>query len=776
MNWPPMLAQYWEIKNQYSDYLILFRVGDFFELFYEDAVIASGILHITLTKKSFGKGEDNQDYPMCGMPHHSHLQYCYKLIMAGHNVVVCDQMETPQEAKLAKRPVVQRSITKILTKSTIYYENFSWDDLNHFLVSVTYNTAQGWMILIADIATNEFFYKYITHDIGGFLAKINPEEILISKYDPQLSFMEETLQMYKNKISLVATIDHIPVNNWWQQYKNQLPQWQQFNLNNLLSYLILHGINMDQCQNIPVKFPFQDTMGLAPKTIQQLHLLPTSTTGINSIFQIIDHTQTAMGKRLLQKYLLFPSTNHQIILERQNKIEFFHEFLKKNNVNLSGLGDLSKLLNNGLRKNIKPLDLLKLAQGLKRCMDIFQVLKKNNYPELLNYECYGPSLIIKTMEDEVHVAEGKIIKSEGFPMLQEYQQKIFLAENQIKSLVDGYGNHFKLNIKIKWDQKNGYFMECTKSQEKTIQSVEMFKIIQYGINYTRFITDDFMQMTQVQNSYQQLINQIQNNIVDQLMDQLQESQKEMEEIINAIGTIDVFKGLSQLISQNNWVFPTLNHGNSFFIKEGYHPLVAQRKNFVNNDFTMADGKNFHIIMGPNMGGKSTFLRQNAIIVILAQMGCPVPAKEAILGIADNIFTRIGADDNLMEGSSTFMVEMEEMAFMIKNATPKSLLIIDELGRGTAIGDGTAIARAIIQYLIQLKSPCLFSTHFHNLDELISGGGVEYFYCGYEFKPRLTFTYKMVKGITKESFGIHVAQLAGLPSDIINQAQGFLSQQ
>jgi DNA mismatch repair protein MutS len=316
-------------------------------------------------------------------------------------------------------------------------------------------------------------------------------------------------------------------------------------------------------------------------------------------------------------------------------------------------------------------------------------------------------------------------------------------------------------------------MECTKSQEKVINTIEDFKIIQYGIGYVRFISHEFVEISQVKSSYQQLINQIQYNIFDQLVEKVAENREEIQKIIEEIAIIDVSKGCSKLINQYQWVFPKVTNDHGFFIEGGYHPLVKHYvNNFVANNFSM-DKNNFHVIMGPNMGGKSTFLRQNAIIIILAQMGLPVPAQWAIISIVDNIFTRIGADDNLLEGSSTFMVEMEEMAAMIKNATPKSFLIIDELGRGTSVRDGIAIARAIIEYFVQLKSSCLFSTHFHNLNQLIHDKSVEYYHCGYKFSPHLQFTYKMEPGVTHESFGIHVAQLAGIPQDIIDKARDYL---
>jgi DNA mismatch repair protein MutS len=773
MNLPPMIAQYWAIKKQYENYLILFRVGDFFELFYEDAIKASGILNITLTKKSYGKGDDNQDYPMCGIPHHSYLHYCYKLVMAGNSVVICDQMETPEEAKAAKRPVVKREVTKILTKSTIYYENFSFDDFNHFLVSIGFD-GQQWMLLMADIATNDFFYKVLPlHQLDIFLGKINPEEILIGKYDGHLEFIKKSLENYKNKISLVATVDHIPLNNWWQSYKNTLPHWQQIVVNTLVSYLIIHGINMDNCQKIPINFPFQETMGLNGKTIKQLHLLPTTTSSISSIFQIIDHTQTPMGKRLLQQYLLFPSTSINVINDRQNKIKFFHDFLIHNNINLTGTGDLSKYLNNCLRKNIKPLELLKMAQGLQLCLEIFKILEKNHYPQVFNHQCYISSLIINTMENPVYIEEGKIIKSDNIQLLKDYGEKMYQSHHQLKNLTDKYCLDFKINgIKIKNDNKNGYFMECTKSQEKIINTIETFKIIQYGIGYVRFISQEFVEISQQKNSYQQLINQIQYNIFDQLVEKVGENREEIQLIIEDIAKIDLLKGLSKLINQGHWVFPQVNNEHGFSIEGGYHPLVKHYvSHFIANDFII-DKNNFHIVTGPNMGGKSTFLRQNAIIIILAQMGCPVPAKSAFIAIVDNIFTRIGADDNLLEGASTFMVEMEEMASMINNATPKSFLIIDELGRGTSVQDGIAIARAIIEFFITLKSSCLFSTHFHNLNEFIDEESVSYYHCGYKFDPLLQFTYKIEKGITHESFGIHVAQLAGIPKKIIDRAKDF----
>ncbi len=772
-----MLTQYWEIKNQHQDYLILFRVGDFFELFYDDAVKASGVLNITLTKKSYGKGEENQDYPMCGMPHHSYLHYCYKLVLAGYKIVVCDQMETPEEAKLAKRPVVQRSITKILTKSTIYYENFSWDDLNHFLISLTYNVREkSWFVLMADIATNEFFHKYIPwNELQSFITKINPEEILISKYDENLIFMESELINFKSKIQKTPTIDHIPVNDSWQKYKNHLPQWQQFNLNTLLSYLITHGINMDNCHNVPVNFPFQESMGLSTKTIKQLNLLPSMSTGISSIFQIIDYTSTPMGKRLLQKYLLFPSTNLDLIQDRQNKIKFFQEFLSHDNINLNNLGDLQKYLKNIINKTIKPLELLKMAQSLHRCLDIFNVLNNHHYSKKFNHQLYVISLVLNTMENEIHVAEGKIIKSNNLPLLKDYGEKLQNIDHEIKILLDNYGHQFKISsIKLKYDQKNGYFMECPKSQEKTIHENNYFNIIQFGISYVRFISEKFITLTQTKNTYQQLINQINYNIYDELLNKVMENIPEIEAIIEDMAVIDVFKGLSKLITNNHWILPQVNNNDPIIIEGGYHPLVKHfNDNFIANDLTMVNN-NFHIITGPNMGGKSTFLRQNAIIFILAQMGAPIPAQKGILGIIDNIFTRIGADDNLMEGESTFMVEMEEMAHMIKEATPKSLLIIDELGRGTSVKDGLAIAQSIIEYLVQLKCKCLFSTHFHQLHKLINYEGIQYFHCGYFFKPQLQFTYKIMEGVTEESFGIHVAELAGLPKNIIDKAKGYLN--
>ena len=770
-----MMDQYHNIKNQYKDHLILFRVGDFFELFFDDAIEAHKYLNITLTKKTYGTKDDPYEIPMCGMPHHSYLNYCYKLVMAGFKIVVCDQMETPEEAKLAKRPVVNRSITKILTKSTIYYEEGNWDDFHHFLMAITYNpNDKEFFIIMMAMNTNDFFYKHChEQELISLIKKIGPEEILINKFDGSKEFLMEQLSEFNN-IQIIPTIDLIPLNNPWQQYKNSLIHIYQTNVNTLITYLIHHGISMDHMIITPQKFPFKNYLNIHNKTIDHLHLLPKNIAGIHSIFQILDGTETPMGKRLLKQLLLFPSMDINEIYYRQSVIKFCHNFLKNNCINFSGIGDLSKHLNSGLKKTITPLNLLKLCQGIQRLLDIFKVLQKSGYPKGFNYQCYFSQLVINTMNDEIHVSEGNIIRGNNIPELQEYGHKIQTIDMELKNLLDQYMDVYNINIiKIKWDQRNGYFMESPKSQESIINTHNNFKVIQYGINYIRFITHEFLHLSQQKQFHQNFLQQINQKIFQELLDKMPSYYEEMDNIINEASFIDVFKSLSSLLYQN-WVLPSIDASDNIDIQGGFHPLIKQLKTtFINNDLKMIDGENFHIITGPNMGGKSTFLRQNALIIILAQMGGPIPAQYGHIGIVDNIFTRIGSDDNLLSNESTFMVEMKEMTTMIKESTHKSFLVIDELGRGTSINDGLAIAQSIVEYFNDLKCRCLFSTHFHDLYKNLPKN-IKYYYCDYYFNPQIVFTYKIIEGITNESFGLHVAQLAGIPASIIHRAQDILS--
>ena len=796
---PPMMTQYWNIKKSYSDYLLLFRVGDFFELFYEDAKIAHKELGLTLTQKLYGKRgtpiesslllqETHEGViPMCGMPHHIYLQYCYKLVLLNYKVVVCDQTETPEQAKLAKRSIVDRQITKILTKSTIYYESDQLDLENHFLVSIIGKEKGKYNLLICDIATSDYFYKNCEAiELHSFIGKIKPEEIILSKHDEYRVEIAELLKEWKEKIIQWIPKFNIEINKEWREYGKNLGENERNNIHNLFSYLNEHGINMEKCKHKPQEFPFREYITLDSKTIKNLHILPDNSKNnqrnqCNSLLQCLDITCTPMGKRYLKNLLLFPSTNLNIILERQNKVNFFLNLLKNSmEISMSGIGDVEKTLTQCLRGSITPIMLIRMAKSIKKIMNLLAILKRSNYPDQLNYECYAADLILNTMEDEEHVLNNIIIRSTNVPMLEDYRYQIYVIDGKIKKLLQEYTNNYQINnIKIKSDNRLNDYLESPKSQEKSISAIASFKIVQYGINYVRFISSEFLQLSQEKYTINQEINTITESIIKQLMEKVEESFIEIQSMIREIAQIDVYLSLAKIALQYKYVQPTLNHSQNIKIKNGRHPIAEKNclatnnlSGFVANSINMEGDKPMHIITGPNMGGKSTFLRQNAIIVILAQIGSFVPAEEANIGLVDNIFSRIGADDNLIGGESTFMVEMQEISHMLKQATTKSLMIIDELGRGTSVKDGAAIATAVVEYICNsIHCRCLFSTHFYSICPLFMNiFSICFFHFGYILQDdQIFFTYKIEPDVCDESFGIYVAKLAGIPQTIINRA-------
>jgi DNA mismatch repair protein MutS len=798
---PPMMTQYWNIKKSYSDYLVLFRVGDFFELFYEDAKIANKALGLTLTQKVYGKKAQNTPsnllsqcdtepsepslqegiIPMCGMPHHIYLQYCYKLVLLNHKVVICDQTETPEEAKLAKRTVVNRQITKILTKSTIYYENDQLDLENHFLISIMGKSKDNYNLLICDISTSDYFYKNCqATELNSFIGKINPEEIILSKHDAFRIDIANLLQEWKEKIVQWVPKVNISINVQWQKYGEHLSESEKNNIYSLISYLQEHGIDMQQCKNTPQEFPFREYITLDSKTIKNLHILPDNQLDrgknqFNSVLSTVDFTSTPMGKRYLKQLLLFPSTNLNIILERQNKVMFFINLLKNSmEISMHGIGDVEKLLSQCIRKKITPIMLIRMAKSIKKIMNLLAVLKRSNYPGNLNYECYAADLILNTMEEEEHVLNNMIIRAQNVPILEDYRHQIYVIEEKIKKLLQEYNVKYQINnIKVKSDSRLNYYLESPKSQEKNILAIGDFRIVQYGINYVRFVSKEFSQLSREKETIEEEINSITESIINQLVEKVGESFKEIQHIIKEITEIDSLLSLAKAALQYKYVLPKLNHTQDIYIKNGRHPMADRTiSNFVPNSIAMGGDNNMHIITGPNMGGKSTFLRQNAIIVILSQIGSLVPAQEASIGLVDNIFSRIGADDNLIGGESTFMVEMQEISHMLKEATPKSLMIIDELGRGTSVKDGAAIATAVVEYIChKLHCRCIFSTHFHSICKDLSNiPSVAFFHFGYILKDeQIFFTYKIQNNICDESFGIYVAKLAGISQEIINRA-------
>ena len=774
----PMMLQYMEIKDRYPDTLIFFRLGDFYELFFEDADVCSRELELTLTGKNAGLSER---VPMCGVPHHSAKIYIEKLISKGYKVAICEQLEDP---KLAKG-MVKRDVIEVVTKGTMVdLEFLNEHDFNY--IGTIFDYGYNYLIVYLDLSTGKVFGIFVPHNKTSLINEVlslNLKEIIVEN-----NFDIELINIFKNTYSISITINDSYLED---EYKSV---YEGINDERIVKALknIMYHLHVTQLKDLSHLSRIEmvqkdDYLNMDIHTIRNLELLETLRLKERkfSLLWLLDKTKTAMGSRTLKSWLMNPLKDETKINKRLDYIESLNNnFLQREELmrDLYEVYDLERLTGKVICGSLNGRDLLQIKNSIKVIPDINRILNELKFDITLNtHEKLFKLLESSISEDApISIKEGGIIKSGYNAELDELKSirsggKDFISGIEAK-LKEETGIN---NLKVGYNKVFGYFIEVSKGNSKRVSEELGWERRQTLTNAERYITPELKEKEALVLNAEERIIDLEYNIFIEIKESVKSVLFELKETATLLSEIDSLCSLSLVSEEHHLIRPKFNNNHNLRIIEGRHPVVevVSNNNYVKNDVIMDESTSTLLITGPNMSGKSTYMRELAIIIIMAQMGSFVPAAEADLPIFDSIYTRIGASDDLVSGESTFMVEMIEAKNAIVNATENSLILFDELGRGTATFDGMSLARAILEYVnLKIKCKTLFSTHYHELTDLsdtipsIKNVHVD----AVEEDGKVTFLHKVKEGPIDKSYGIHVARLAGLPEDLLKRASEFLA--
>lgn len=804
-NLTPMMKQYITIKEKYPDTILFFRLGDFYEMFFDDAIVASKELEIALTQRDCG---GDKKAPMCGIPHHVSDSYISKLVEKGYKVAICEQLEDPSVAK----GLVKRDVIRIVTPGTISDLNVLDEKSNNYLVSIYLDnigvgisyvdTTTGEMYTTEYIGNEESSYTFVLDELG----KISPSEMIANKIfmknkkitkfienrlNPFINLYDDKFIAQKDWIELI--LSHFKINNLNTiGIKNKV--YSIISTGILIDYL--YNTQKDSLEHIiqlnyyePEEYMILD---INTRTNLEIHETIMSREKKGSLIGVLDKTSTAMGGRLLKKWLEQPLINIKEIKKRQDIVEHFVNdiiLMDQVRVCLNYIYDLERLVGKISYGNCNARDLVSLKSSIGKIPELKKLLlesKQKNFREIgmaidPMKDIYD--LINKSIVDNppISIKEGGLIKEGYNPELDELKKastngKQWLAKLERK---EKETTGIK-NLKIGFNKKTGYFFEVTNSNLNLVP--KHFIRRQTLTNSERFITDELKDIEDKIVGAEDKMVEIEYRIFQEIRERVKSDTYRIQKASKLISQIDVLNSFAQVAYENDYIRPQINDEGIIHIVGGRHPVVEttiENEMFVPNDtYLDMNANRIQIITGPNMAGKSTYMRQVAIIALMAQTGSFVPAKAANMGIVDRIFTRIGASDNLSQGESTFMVEMNEVSNIIKNATKNSLIILDEVGRGTSTYDGLSIAWAIVEYIANnIKAKTLFATHYHELTELEKEiKGIKNLTILVEERgEEIIFLRKIVEGATNRSYGIEVAKLAGINDAIIDRANEVLHQ-
>ncbi|MEG0629479.1 MAG: DNA mismatch repair protein MutS [Christensenellaceae bacterium] len=793
----PMMQQYLELKEQYSDCIVMFRLGDFYEMFFEDAKIASKELEIALTGRDCGLAERA---PMCGVPHHAVETYINKLILNGRKVAICDQLELPSAAQ----GIVKRGITRIITPGTVIENSMLTESENNYILCIAYQT-ESIGIAYCDVSTGEFCCAQLsdTQALLNEIARINPKEILVAD-----SCVKETLVLLEKSV-----FKNTFVNPYYDgAFENEAAKktlYAHFHMKSLAGF----GID-EQCFSVGAAGALMqylcDTqknslmhitkitvlsdntnMIIDSSTRRNLELTQTLMEGAKkgSLLWLLDKTKTAMGARLLKKYVLQPLKNIDLINERLDAVSEIKDnlYLRNSLIDyLGGIYDLERIITKISYGTIDAKDCISLKNSINALpyiknllKDASSILLKRLYSELDDLHDIFDILECAINEDApAGIMDGNIIKK-GF---SDEVDKLIEASTNGKTWLAELESREKAetgikNLKVGYNKVFGYFIEVTKSNIAQVPYRYLRK--QTLSNCERYITEELKEMEDTILGAEEKRCSVEYEVFLKIRDILGKNVSRMQSCALAVAALDVMQSYAFVAYENNYIRPAMVRDGRIEIEQGRHPVVESlvKQGFVPNDALLdCSQNNLLLITGPNMAGKSTYMRQVGLITLMAHIGCFVPAQKATICLVDRIFTRVGASDDLASGQSTFMVEMNELANILNNATPDSLLILDEIGRGTSTIDGLSIAWSSVEYIINhLHAKTLFATHYHELVELenMFDGIKNYSVAVKELASDIVFLHKIVEGGTDKSFGIEVAKLAGLPKIVISRAREFL---
>jgi DNA mismatch repair protein MutS len=764
----PMMQQYMEIKNANKDLIIFFRLGDFYEMFFEDAVLVSKELELVLTGKTAGLEER---IPMCGVPYHASENYINQLIDKGYKVGICEQLEEPGKG------LVKRGLVKIVTSGTTL--NIDPNSFN-YVASLT-NDSDSYILTYLDITTGDTFSKVIKDNIISEIESIGIKEIIYNNID-------KTIIKYLKDMHIQLTEYSFKDNDLYNYvYEDIKDQRIINNTKTLLSYINeVLKVEITHLKKLIIKKK-QQYLGMNIHTKRNLELTSTIRTNerIHSLLWLLDKTKTAMGSRYLKNLIEEPLIDKDIINKRYDYIENLmkdYNSLDSLKELLNEVYDIDRLTGKISSGSCNAKDLLQLKRSIKVLPEIDKIIKKTNFYQ----ELKDVSSLYNLLEEAIY-EDPPITLKDGYLIKDGYNDNL----DELRSIKTG-GKNFILkfeqeekertgikNLKVGYNRVFGYYIEIPKGSTHLVKEEYGYERKQTLVNQERYISPILKEKEDLILSSEDKIIRLEYELFQDIRKEVITYIKDLQDISNTLSLLDVLVSFTIVSEENNYTRPKLVNNHNLTIKDSRHPVVEKVINtpYINNDIIMDENTNILLITGPNMAGKSTYMRQLAIIVIMAQIGCFVPAKEAIIPIFDSIYTRIGASDDLVSGDSTFMVEMKDANYAISSATENSLILFDELGRGTATFDGIALAQSIIEYIAKnIKAKTLFSTHYHELTDLeddlpnLKNVHVDATYVNNE----LIFMHKVKEGSVDKSYGIHVAALANLDESIIERANYILS--
>lgn len=786
----PMMKQYKEIKAKYEDSILFYRMGDFYEMFYEDAKIASEELGLTLTKRN-----KKTDTPLAGIPYHSAASYIAKLVEKGYKVAICEQVEDPKTAK----GIVKRDVIRVITPGTVIDTDYLDEKTNNYLLGIVLKDGEIALSYV-DITTGEFRVSELKGENLGFkllgeINKILPKEIITD--EKSYEFVEKELETHRMK-------DGISLHKWMIGKNNREYLLDYFKIKSLESFgiekkeliirsagmLLKYVIDLQKGNSLPItKIIYsssEDIMELNLTTQRNLDIISNwrGETSNGTLLWVLDSCRSSMGSRLLKKIIKNPLLDIEKINERQKNIGFFIEEVllrEETRDRLKEIYDIERIIGKLVLETINGRDLIALKQSIKKSLELYKILEGNEMFQLeieKLVEMYNLIEQVIVEEPPFSIREGGIIKGgfneelDGLREISEHGKDYILrieAEEREKTGIKG--------LKIKYNKVFGYFIEVTKSNIGNVPDYYIRK--QTLTNAERYIVPKLKEYEEKVLNAKTRIETLEYYLFKEITGELKKYIEILQELAYKLAYVDVITNLAHIAIKNNYIKPELSYESSLEIIGGRHPIVEKlipTGEFIKNNVIFNNKKDFIILTGPNMSGKSTYMKQIALIIIMAHIGSYVPADYAKIGIVDKIFTRIGASDDLMTGQSTFMLEMSEVANILNSATDKSFIILDEIGRGTSTFDGISIATAISEYIHdKIGAKTIFATHYHELTQLEDKleRAENYRIEVEENEKDIKFLREIVKGGADKSYGIEVARLAGLPKELLANSKKIL---
>jgi len=781
-----MMQQYLKIKKDYSDYIVFFRLGDFYEMFFQDAIVASKELEIVLTGRDAGAEEK---VPMCGVPYHSANVYLEKLVEKGYKVAIAEQTTEPTKGK----GIVERDVVKLVTPGTLVEEGLVKQKDNNFIVAIS-EDKNGFILAYSDLTTGENFLQQLPKDIDilfNEILSLNVKEVVIDS-----NFKHKDIQYYLHSQQLTISVED--QTNLKSYYKNLISDvYDKYMIRafaRLINYLEkTQKKQLMHLQKVQV-FSTRSYLRIDNNSKNNLELTKTmmSKSEKSTLFWLLDQCKTAMGSRFLKQNIQRPLVDQGLIENRYGLVESFNNhFIEKEDIAdlLKKVYDLERIVGRLSFGNCNAKDLVNLKNSLKTVPKIKENLLKldNDYANQIVNDMPEIDDVVKLIEKAIvdqpplTIKEGGFIRPGYSDQLDQIKGISANAKDWLEDFVAGERQKTGIkNLKVGFNRVFGYYIEISKGQLSQVRDAFGYERKQTLTNSERFITEELKEKEQIILGSKEKIEQIEYELFVEIREQVQKETVHLQALARLIALVDMLIAFSKVSMERRYIKPTIIQEKRIEIIDGRHPVVEAISDdvFIENTISMDENNQILLITGPNMSGKSTYMRQLALTIIMAQMGSFVPAKSAKLFIFDQIFTRIGASDDLSTGQSTFMVEMNEVNYALRHATQDSLILFDEIGRGTATYDGMALAQAIIEYCHhKLKAKVMFSTHYHELTHLEDGlkSLRNVHVKAKEEKGDIVFLHKVDEGPTDRSYGIHVAKLAHMPKQVIERSKAILEE-